>query len=85
MPHFYRIIIALVVVFMLPLLHINAAETLISSVKKSKTEDNTVSLNGTVYEIPDRMDGCNIVVHQNGVPTIFTKSDSEGNFSLKLF
>ena len=48
------------------------------------SDDNSISVNGTVYEIPDRMNGCNITVHQNGVPTIFTKADEEGNFSLKL-
>ncbi len=50
----------------------------------SEIGDNVLELNGVIYEVPDVIDGCNIVVHQNGVPTIFTKSDTSGKYSLKL-
>lgn len=45
---------------------------------------NVLELNGVVYEVPDVIEGCNIIVHQNGVPTIFTRTDDKGTYTLKL-
>ncbi len=46
--------------------------------------ENILELNGIVYEMPDVIEGCNIIVHQNGAPSIFTKTDETGKYSLKL-
>ncbi len=43
-----------------------------------------LKVEGTVYEVPDKIVGCNIVVHKNGVPAAYSKSDNQGLFSLNL-
>lgn len=48
------------------------------------TGNNKLNISGTVYEIPDRMDGCNIIVHQNGTPSLYTKSSKNGTFNVSL-
>lgn len=46
--------------------------------------ENILQINGVVYEVPDAIEGCNIIVHQNGTPTIFTQSNDSGFYSIKL-
>ncbi|MCI5057553.1 MAG: hypothetical protein MRY83_15675 [Flavobacteriales bacterium] len=49
-----------------------------------KASENHLLVTGTVYEIPDEMSGCDIVVLKNGVPNLYTKSEENGDFSFKL-
>ncbi len=46
--------------------------------------DNSIKINGTVYEVPDLMSDCNIVVHKNGIASVYAKSKEDGTFNLSL-